>query len=336
MYILTSYQTIYNVFDFLGITKERAPSPGPAKDKAPQGQQPRQRSRPRPMTREPLYRQPSPRAQDPGADLLAAAALNPDVHDTMVDGLEMVAKQQAIDHLDRQLSGATRGGARDRGQSDPRGRPGPNWGGNEQPSAPRRSTGRGVDPLDTLARVHTMKAKADLVQDHVDTVHDLHQDRTDYMYGSRDPYDPQYGRPYDPRYDSSYDRYYRGNPSRQERFPSNQNFEPPRHQYNPYPQHPQYYRGGGDQHDGYHHYPEDGYRGYDGYRRGYSLDINTGLPCRNMSDPRCRTQGLGEIQIETPHGEMDMEPGELDLEGAAAEDLLKMLGKPYITHFSST
>ena len=244
--------------------------------------------------------------------------------------MEMIAKQQAIDHIDRQLSGATRDRARGRGVSDTRGRPGPNWEGSEQPSAPRRSSSRGgtyTDPLDTLARVHNMKAKADLVQDHVDTVHDIHQDRTDYMYGSRDPYDPQYGRPYDSRYDSSYDRYHRGNPNRQERFPSNQNFESRGRQYDPYPQQPPYYRGGGDRHDGHYNHNEDGYHGYEGYRRGYSVDFNTGLPCSNMSDPRCRAQSFGEIQIETPHGEMDMEPGELDLEGPVAEDLLKMLGK---------
>ena len=319
----------------LGTTKTRTPSPDPTLDRPFPGQ--RSRSRPRPRPREPLKQQPNQRAQDPGTDLLAAAAiLNPDVHDTVhdtvADGMEMIAKQQAMDHLDRQLSGAPRERARGRGVSDTRGRPGPNWGGSEQPSAPRRSNSRGspADPLDTIARVRNMKAQADLVQDHVDTAHDIHQDRTDYMYGSRDPYDRQYGRPYDSRYDSSYDRYYRRNHNSGERFPSNQNFESSRRygQYDPYPSYPPHYRGGGDRHDGhYYHREEDGYHGYNGYQPGIKLDINTGLPCSNMSDPGCRAQGYREIQIETPHGELDMEPGEMDLEGAAAADLLRMLGE---------
>lgn len=319
-------------------------TPDPTLDKPSQGH----RSKPRPRPREPPNHQSGVR--DTGSDLLATAAiLNTDVHDTVQDtvsdGMEIIAKQQAIDHLDRQLSGTTRD-THGRGRLDTREHGGPNWGGTGQPSAPRRSSSRSGshgDPLDTLARVHTMKTQADLVQDHVDTVHDIHQDRTDYMYGSRDydpRYDPRYGQPYNSHYDSRYDRYYRGNPNSGSRFPSNHNFESPsnhnfesRRPYDSYPPYPPYYRGAGDRHDGhpqYHRANEDGYQGYNGYngyQPGFKLDINSGMPCSNMSDPRCRAQGYQEIQIETPHGEMDMEPGELDLEGPVAADLLRMLGK---------
>ena len=59
-----------------------------------------------------------------------------------------------------------------------------------------------------------------------------------------------------------------------------------------------------------------------------TLSITGFPPCTNMSDPMCKQRMMAqqEIQIETPYGEMDMEPGEMDLEGAAASQLLKTLG----------
>ena len=275
----------------------------------------------------------------------------------MVDGMEMIAKQRAIEQLDRQLSGSNRdqGGPNrplaDRGRTDIRGRTPPDWGGDQQASAPRRN-GRPshghADPLDTLARVHAVKNHADMVQDHVDTVQDVHQDQYDYMTGGRD-YDPHYQYRYDrynSRYDHGYDRYNPRNPPRDHnnrnlprdhnyrnpprdrnyrngRFPSDQNFGA-RQQYDPYPQYPPYNVHGGDRH--YYRGDEDRGYGYDGYQPGLKIDINTGLPCSNLSDPQCQMRMNREIQIETPHGELDMEPGEMDLEGAAAADLLKMLG----------
>ena len=290
-----------------------------------QGQRSRLQPRQRPQ-------EPNQQAGGSGGDILAAAAiLNSDVHDTVVDGMEMVAKQQAMDQLGRQLSGSRsrQGVERQRipggSRTDTRGRAGPQWGGTEQSSAPRRRGGRRgsqPDPLDTLAQVHNMKTQADLVQDHVDTVHDIHQDQTDYMYGRRD---------YDPRYSHGYDRYhYRDHNNRGGRFPQDQNFETGQRGtgyrgYDSYPPYQPYYRDRGDRH--YDRGEENYYHGYEGYQPRYKLDINTGLPCNNMSDPRCQGQGYGEVQIETPHGEVDMEPGELDLEGPAAADLLRMLGK---------
>ena len=261
--------------------------------------------------------------------------------------MEMIAQQKAIERLDQQLSGSRRNPPRQdrppprRDSSNMGGKTRPDWGGGQQSSAPRRNSrpsSTHTDHLDTIARVHAAKTQADLVQDHVDTVQDVHQDHQDYLTGGQgyDPrYDYRYGR-YPPSYQNNgYNRYPppRDTNNRNGRFPTDQTFDsqqqhsqyPAYNQQAAYRQYPQYNVHG----DGGHYQKEEEEEGGYGFEYGQSgmqIDIHTGLPCSNMSDPSCQMRSFGEVQIETPQGEMDIEPGEMDLEGPAAADLLRMLG----------
>ena len=281
--------------------------------------------------------------------------------------MEMIAQQKAIERLDQQLSGSRRNPPRQdrpppgRDSSNMGGKTRPDWGGGQQSSAPRRNSrpsSTHTDHLDTIARVHAAKTQADLVQDHVDTVQDVHQDHQDYLTGGQgyDPrYDYRYGR-YPPSYDNNgYNRYPppvdQSRNNRNGRFPTDQTFDsqqqnnrngrfPTDQTFDSQQEHSQYpaYK----QQPGYRQYPsynvhrdgghyqkeeeEEGGYGFEYGQSGMQIDIHTGLPCSNMSDPSCQMRSYGEIQIETPHGEMDIEPGEMDLEGPAAADLLRMLG----------